>query len=103
MKTGSNKNYHQIRVYHQKCTQQLGLTQLEAHAATGVHLMNRLDKSTKDAETILSIGNQKMGTEKHNDEKLAIALLLVGTELIDYHVWWLIAKSKTIFSHQERR
>ena len=68
-----------------------------------VHLMNRLDKSTKDAETILSIGNQKMGTEKHNDEKLAIALLLVGTELIDYHVWWLIAKSKTIFSHQERR
>ena len=31
--------------------------------------------------------NLKMLTEKHNDEKLAITLLIVGTGLIAYHVW----------------
>ena len=29
--------------------------------------------------------NLKMLTEKHNDEKLAITLLIVGTGLTDYH------------------
>ena len=32
--------------------------------------------------------NLKMLTTKHNDEKLAIALLIVGTGLIAYHFWW---------------
>ena len=31
--------------------------------------------------------NLKMFTEKHNDEKLAITLLIVGTGLIAYHFW----------------
>ena len=31
--------------------------------------------------------NLKTLTEKHNDEKLAITLLIVGTGLIAYHVW----------------
>ena len=31
--------------------------------------------------------NLKMLTEKHNDEKLAITLLIVGTGLITYHFW----------------
>ena len=31
--------------------------------------------------------NLKMLTEKHNDQKLAITLLLVGTGLIAYHFW----------------
>ena len=31
--------------------------------------------------------NLKMLTEKHNDEKLAITILIVGTGLIAYHVW----------------
>ena len=31
--------------------------------------------------------NLKMLTEKHNDEKLAITLLLIGTGLIAYHFW----------------
>ena len=31
--------------------------------------------------------NLKMLTEKHNDEKLAITLLIVGGGLIAYHVW----------------
>ena len=29
----------------------------------------------------------KMLTEKHNDEKLAITLLIVGAALIAYHFW----------------
>ena len=31
--------------------------------------------------------NPKMLTEKHNDEKLVIALLIVGAGLIAYHFW----------------
>ena len=31
--------------------------------------------------------NLKMLTEKHNDEKLAIRLLIVGIGLIAYHFW----------------
>ena len=31
--------------------------------------------------------NLKMLTKKHNDEKLAITLLIVGTGLIAYHFW----------------
>ena len=31
--------------------------------------------------------NLKMLTKKHNDEKLAITLLIVGTDLFAYHFW----------------
>ena len=31
--------------------------------------------------------NLKMLTEKHNDEKLTITLLIVGTGLTAYHFW----------------
>ena len=31
--------------------------------------------------------NLKILTEKHNDEKLAITLLIVGAGLIAYHFW----------------
>ena len=31
--------------------------------------------------------NSKMLTEKHNDEKLVITLLIVGPGLITYHFW----------------
>ena len=31
--------------------------------------------------------NLKMLIEKHNDDKLAITLLIVGTSLIAYHFW----------------
>ena len=31
--------------------------------------------------------NLKRLAKKHNDEKLAIALLIVGTGLIAYHFW----------------
>ena len=32
--------------------------------------------------------NLKILTKKHNDEKLAIIVLIVGTGLIAYHFWW---------------
>ena len=32
--------------------------------------------------------NLKILTEKHNDEQLAIIVLIVGTGLITYHFWW---------------
>ena len=34
-----------------------------------------------------NLHNLKMLTEKQNDEKLAITLLIVGTGLIAYHFW----------------
>ena len=34
--------------------------------------------------------NLKMLTEKHNDEKIAIAILIVGAGLIAYHFWYKI-------------
>lgn len=45
------------------------------------------DNLIKDAETILPIDNQNMLDEQHNDEKLANALLIVGTGLISYNFW----------------
>ena len=31
--------------------------------------------------------NQKMLVERHNDEKLAITILIVGARLVAYHFW----------------
>ena len=45
-----------------------------------------MDKSVKD-HLAAQHGNPKMLTEKHNDEKLAITFLIVGTGLIAYHFW----------------
>ena len=59
----------------------------ESHADREMHSMKSLNKSIKDINTILPKGNQKMIAEKHRDEKLAIALLVVGTGLIFYHLW----------------
>ena len=36
---------------------------------------------------VTKLHTQKMLTEKHNDEKLAITLLIVGPGLIDYLFW----------------
>ena len=88
MKIGSSRKYYQTRIYHQKSSQsQSAVTQLEAYAATGVRLVKSSDKSIKYAESILPIGNQTMLAEKQNNEKLAIVLLIVETELIAYHFW----------------
>ena len=46
-----------------------------------------MDKPIKDHLAVQheQIGNPKMLAEKHNDEKLAITILIVGAGLIAYH------------------
>ena len=68
-------------------TKQPKLVCLHLHADHEIHSIKSLDKSIKDIETILPIGNQLILAEKRDDEKLAIALLVVGTGLIAYHLW----------------
>lgn len=48
-----------------------------------MHLMESPDKSIKDADVVLPVGYQMLA-QKHNDEKPAIALLIVGTGLVAY-------------------
>ena len=41
----------------------------------------------QDPVETTKLHNLKMLTEKHNDEKLTITLLIVGTGLTAYHFW----------------
>ena len=48
------------------------------------------DAVMKDKQSVKEdrlVDKSKMLTEKHDDEKLVIALLIVGTGLIAYHFW----------------
>ena len=45
------------------------------------------DNMPKRVISVVRHDNPKMLTEKHNDEKLVITLLIVGAELIAYHFW----------------
>ena len=45
------------------------------------------DDMPKIVIPVVRHNNPKMLTEKHNDEKLVITLLIVGTGLIAYHFW----------------
>ena len=48
------------------------------------------DALMKDKQSVKEdrlVDKSKMLTEKHDDEKLVIALLIVGTGLIAYHFW----------------
>ena len=81
--------------YHHKY--QSPVTPAEAHAPYKMNPVKSSDnKSIKDClavrhqhhehiNTILFIDNQKNLAEKHNDQQLAITLLIVGTGLIAYH------------------
>ena len=54
-----------------------------------MHLMKSTDKLVKDHLAVQheQTDNPKMIAEKHNDDKLAITFLVVGTGLIAYHFW----------------
>ena len=81
--------------YHHKY--QSPVTPPEAHAPYKMNPVKSSDnKSIKDClavrhqhheqnNTILFIDNQKNLAEKHNDQQVAITLLIVGTGLIAYH------------------
>ena len=45
------------------------------------------DKQPIKEHVIAQDDSLRMLTEKHNDEKLAITFLIVGTGLIAYHFW----------------
>ena len=45
------------------------------------------DKQPIEEHGMAQDDNLRMLTEKHNDEKLAITFLIVGTGLIAYHFW----------------
>ena len=85
---GSNKYINKAEVYHKKLSvtpQECKWVKDAAHTSPGMHSILCPDKLIKKA--ILPIDSQEMLTEKHNNEKLAITLLIVGAELIDYHFW----------------
>ena len=44
------------------------------------------------------IDKSRMVTEQHNDEKLAVTILIVGVGLITYHLWYKINGNITIYS-----
>ena len=83
LKIASNTNTNKAKVSHQKSIRSWSPSiPPAAHATPEMQSMKTLDKSFKDAVTILSVSNQKMLAEKHNDEKLAFTLLTVGIGLI---------------------
>ena len=45
------------------------------------------DNMPKIVIPVVQHDNLKILTEKHNDEKLAITFLIVGTGLTAYHFW----------------
>ena len=87
MEISSKRNINKIEVYHQESTKFTKTTppkssraQGTAHASHEIHSVKRIKESIK--ETILPTDNQKLLPIYYNDEKLAITLLIVGTELI---------------------
>lgn len=86
LKIGSNTNTNKAKVSHQKSTRSWSPSiPPAAHATPEMQSMKTLDKSLKDAVTILLEGNQKMLAEKHNEEKIGTTLLIVRIMLISHH------------------
>ena len=88
MKIGSNKD---INKDHKSMTSpEPGKTQA---AKTDKPIKDRLatmsakEQDPSQNEQVQETDNQRMLTEKHNDEKLAITILIVGAGLVAYHFW----------------
>ena len=80
MKIGLNKDINKAQIYGKK-SPQAPPESGRSHGA--VHLMKSPDKPIKE------IDNQKIFAGKHDNEKLAITLLVVGTRLIAYYFCWV--------------
>ena len=94
MKLRPNKDISKAVVYHKKSPvtpPESGRAEGAAHAAPKIHLVKSTDKPIKDRftdqheQTIVLTDNQKFLAGKHNDEKLAVTILIVGAGLIVYH------------------
>ena len=81
VKIVSNKVINKADSHHKK----LSVTPPESVRLPGAaHLMKNSDKPIKVAD------KQKKFAEKNNDEKLAIALLILRAGLIPDHLWYLL-------------
>ena len=49
--------------------------------------MKNTDKQPVKEHPVAQDDNSRMLAKKHNDEKLAVTLLILGTGLIVYHFW----------------
>ena len=49
--------------------------------------MKNTDKQPVKEHPVAHDDNSRMLAKKHNDEKLAVTLLILGTGLIVYHFW----------------
>ena len=78
MEIASNKD---INKDHKKLPMTLREPGKAEDTATKIHLMENTDKPIKET------GNQRMLAKKHNDEKLAITILIVKAGLVAYHFW----------------
>ena len=66
----------------------------------GVHdapRKKRMDKSVID-HLMAQDDKPTMLAEKHNDDKLAITLLIVGAGLNAYHFWWKMNGNTIIYN-----
>ena len=82
MKIGSNKD---INKDYKKLTP-TGPSKAEGVTHDSPKMMKSTDKPVKD-HLAAQHDKPKILTEKHNDEKLTITFLIVGTGLIAYYFW----------------
>ena len=96
MNTEPKTDINKVVVYHEilpATPPESGWAQGAAHAAPKIHLVKSTDKPIKGRQAAqmsrqyyLQI-TKKMLAKMHNDEKLAITLLIMGAGLIAYHFW----------------
>ena len=82
MKIGSNRD---INKDHKNLTPP-GPGRAEGVAHDAPKMMKSTNKPVK-VHFVAQHDNPEMLTERHNDEKLTITFLIVGTGLIAYHIW----------------
>ena len=96
MKISLNKDINKAVVYYKKSPvtpTESNNAEGAAHSATKMYLVKSTDNPIKDRlraqhdQITLFNHNRKMLAKKHNDEKLAITLLIIGAGLIYYHFW----------------
>ena len=82
---GSRKGYNN-KIFMSSASMKIGLN-IEINKEAGDVKHDASDKQPVKEHPIAQDDNLRMHTKKHNDEKLAITLLIAGTGLIAYHFW----------------
>ena len=82
---GSTKDYNN-KILTNSAGMKIG-SNIEMNKSVGPGNHDALDKEPIKEHPMARDDNLRILTEKHNDEKLAITFLIVGTGLIAYHFW----------------